>query len=480
MNYKMIFYILGWVLKIESVSMVIPLICALCYSEFPITYVWLGCIAICLVTGSLLSIKQPSNKTMYAREGFVAVALSWILMSLLGSLPFMLSGTITNFADAFFETVSGFTTTGASILTNVEIVPKSILMWRSLTHWIGGMGVLVFLMAIVPPSGGGNVHLLKAESPGPSVNKLVPKMRASAMLLYAIYIVMTMIQIILLLFGGLDIFESLTLSFGTAGTGGFSILNSGISSYSPYVQYVIGVFMVLFGIDFGLYYTLIFREAKSFLKSDELKVYLGIIITSIILIFVNSHQLFKTVEEAFRYIFFSVSSIITTTGYATADFNLWPEFSKVVLIILMFIGACAGSTGGGIKVSRIIILLKSIGKEIRTSVHPRTTYKLKMNGRIIQHETVRGVNVFMAAYVMIFFASLLVVSLDGYDFITNFTSIAATINNVGPGLGLVGPTGNFSIFSNISKIVMSMCMFVGRLEIFPMLLLLSPHTWAKK
>lgn len=478
MNYRMIIYILGWVLKIEAASMLIPLICALCYNE-PVN-TWLFCIFLCAVIGILFSMRQPSNKTMYAKEGFATVALSWILMSLLGSLPFVLSGTATNFADAFFETVSGFTTTGASILKDVEIVPKSILMWRSLTHWIGGMGVLVFLMAIVPLSGGGNVHLLKAESPGPSVNKLVPKMKSSAMLLYAIYIAMTLIQVIFLLFGGLDIFESLTLSFGTAGTGGFSILNSGIASYSPYIQYVIGVFMVLFGIDFGLYYILIFREAKSFFKSDELKVYLGIIFTAIILIFINSHELFKTVEEAFRHIFFSVSSIITTTGYVTTDYNIWPEFSKVILIMLMFIGACAGSTGGGIKVSRIIILLKSIGKEIRTSVHPRTTYKLKMNGRIIQHETVRGVNVYMAAYVMIFFASLLVVSLDGYDFTTNFTSIAATINNVGPGLGLVGPTGNFSIFSNISKIIMSMCMLVGRLEVFPMLLLFSPQTWAKK
>ena len=476
----MIFYILGWVLKIESVSMVIPLICALHYKEIPETYVWIGCIAICFVIGLLLSIKQPSNKIMYAREGFVAVALSWIFMSLFGALPFMLSGHIKSFVDAFFEIVSGFTTTGASILTDVEALPKSLLMWRSLSHWIGGMGVLVFLMAIVPLSGGGNVHLLKAESPGPSVSKLVPKLKSTAMILYAIYIVLTLTQIILLLFGGLDLFSSLALSFGTAGTGGFSILNSGVATYSPYVQYVITIFMILFGIDFSLYYALLLREAKSILKSSELKVYLGIIAMSILLIFVNTRWMFETAEEAFRHIAFTVGSIITTTGYSATDFNLWPEFSRVILVILMFVGACAGSTGGGIKVSRILILIKSIGKEVRTSVHPRTTLKLKMNGRIIPHETVRGVNVYMAAYIMIFFGAFLLISLDNFDFTTNFTAIVATLNNIGPGLNMVGPMGNFSEFSGFSKIIMSICMLIGRLEIFPMLLLFSPHTWTKK
>ncbi|MBQ7953828.1 MAG: TrkH family potassium uptake protein [Clostridia bacterium] len=480
MNYKMIFYILGWVLKIESVSMVIPLICALHYKEIPETYVWIGCIAICFVIGLLLSIKQPSNKIMYAREGFVAVALSWIFMSLFGALPFMLSGHIKSFVDAFFEIVSGFTTTGASILTDVEALPKSLLMWRSLSHWIGGMGVLVFLMAIVPLSGGGNVHLLKAESPGPSVSKLVPKLKSTAMILYAIYIVLTLTQIILLLFGGLDLFSSLALSFGTAGTGGFSILNSGVATYSPYVQYVITIFMILFGIDFSLYYALLLREAKSILKSSELKVYLGIIAMSILLIFVNTRWMFETAEEAFRHIAFTVGSIITTTGYSATDFNLWPEFSRVILVILMFVGACAGSTGGGIKVSRILILIKSIGKEVRTSVHPRTTLKLNMNVRFIPHETVRGVNVYMAAYIMIFFGAFLLISLDNFDFTTNFTAIVATLNNIGPGLNMVGPMGNFSEFSGFSKIIMSICMLIGRLEIFPMLLLFSPHTWTKK
>ena len=480
MNYKMIIYTLGWVLKIESITMLIPFICALCYRENPHSYIWLGCVLLCFAVGALLSFKQPQKKTMYAREGFVTVALSWILMSLFGAIPFVISGSIPNFFDAFFETVSGFSTTGASILTNVEALPKSFLMWRSLSHWIGGMGVLVFLMAIVPLSGGGNVHLLKAETTGPSVSKLVPKVKSTALILYAIYIALTVIQIILLLCGGLDLFSSLTLSFGTAGTGGFSILNSGIASYTPYVQYVITIFMILFGIDFSLYYALLFREFKTVLKSSEVKVYLGVIAMAILLIFINCRWMFDTVEEAFRNIAFTVGSIITTTGYATTDFNLWPEFSKAIIIIIMLTGACAGSTGGGIKISRIIILLKSIGKEVRTSVHPRTTLKLKMNGRIIPHETVRGVNVYMAAYAMIFFASFLIISLDNFDFTTNFTATLATLNNIGPGFNIVGPMGNFSEFSGLSKIVMSICMLIGRLEIFPMLLLLSPHTWTKK
>ena len=479
MNYKMINYIIGWVLRIEACALIIPLIFALCYSEKHEFYVLLACIAICLLSGVLIGFRQPTNKSMYAKEGFVSVALCWIFMSIFGSLPFILSGHITNVCDAIFETVSGFTTTGATILKDVETFPKSLLVWRSLTHWIGGMGVLVFLMAIVPLAGGGNLHLLRAESTGPAVGKLVPKVKSTAVMLYTIYIALTLIQIILLLAGGLNIFEALTLSLGTAGTGGFSILNSGIATYSPYVQYVITIFMILCGIDFSLYYALLFRETKNIFKSDELKAYLGIIALAVILIFINCRGLFDTFEEAIRHITFTVSSIITTTGYTTTDFNLWPEFSKVIIVLLMFIGACAGSTGGGIKVSRIIILLKSIVKEIRTSVHPRTTLKLKMNGRLIQHETVRSVNVYMAAYSVIFFIALLIISLDNFNFTANFTAIAATLNNIGPGLDMVGPAGNFSEFSGLSKIVMSLCMIIGRLEIFPMLLLFSPYTWKK-
>lgn len=479
MNYKMIFYILGWVLKIESVSMLIPFICALCYHENMEAKVWVGCIILCFIVGKLLTLKQPSNKTMYAKEGFVTVALSWIVISIFGSLPFFITGSIPNYADALFETISGFTTTGASILTDVEALPKSLLMWRSFTHWLGGMGVLVFLMAILPMSGGSTVYLLRAESTGPSVSKLVPRVKSTAMLLYAIYIVLTIVQIILLLAGGVSLFDSIALSFGTAGTGGFSVLNSGIATYSPYVQYVITIFMILFGVDFSLFHALLLMQAKNFFKSDEFKAYMGIIFASVLLIFINCRWMFGSIEEAFRHIFFTVGSLMTTTGYATTDFNLWPEFSKIILIILMLSGACAGSTGGGIKVSRILILLKSIVKEVQTSVHPRKILKIKMNGRIVAHETVRGVNVYMAAYIVIFFSALLLISLDNFNFTTNFTAIIGTLNNIGPGLDVVGPMGNYSGFSVFSKIILSVCMLIGRLEIFPMLLLFSPYTWKK-
>lgn len=479
MNYKMIVNILGSVLKIEAASMLVPLLCAFCYGEEFAAKIFVLCIVLCLIFGAILTMIKPKKNAMYAREGFVTVALSWIVMSVFGALPFVFSGGIPNFADAFFETVSGFTTTGASVVADVEALPKSLIMWRSLTHWIGGMGVLVFLMAILPLSENGSVYLLKAESPGPSVSKLVPKVKATAKLLYAIYIAFTALQVILMLLGGVSLFDALTLSFGTAGTGGFAIKNSSLADYSPYIQYVVTIFMILFGVDFSLYYMLIFKERKAFFKSSELRAYLGIIFISVTLIFLNCGYMFKSTEEAIRNIAFSVGSIITTTGYATADFNRWPEFSKVILVMLMFIGACAGSTGGGVKVSRVMILFKSIAKETRTSAHPNITLKLKMNGRILEHETVRGVNVFMASYIIIFAAALLLISLDNFDFTTNFTAIAATLNNIGPGLGMVGPTGNFSAFSAISKVVMSFCMLVGRLEIFPILLLFSPYTWKK-
>lgn len=475
----MILHILGWVLKIEAASMLVPLLCAVCFGETAEIFTFLLCIALCGSSGIVISARTPKTETMYAREGFVTVALSWVVLSIFGAFPFLISGAIPGFADAIFETVSGFTTTGASILTNVESLPKSLLMWRSFSHWLGGMGVLVFLMAILPLSGSGNLYLLKAESPGPSVGKLVPKVKATAKLLYTLYIVFTVLQIILLLLGGNDLFTSMTLSFGTAGTGGFSILNSGVATYSRYTQYIITIFMILFGVDFSLYYMLFFKEKKAFFKSSELQTYIGIIAVSILLIFVNCRGLFESAEETFRHAAFTVGSIITTTGYSTCDFNLWPELSKTILVGLMFIGACAGSTGGGIKVSRIIILVKSIIKEIRMYAHPRITLKLKMNGRTVEHETVRGVNVYMSAYVCIFALSLLIISLDNFGFTTNFTAIAATINNIGPGLGMVGPMGNYASFSALSKLVMSFCMLVGRLEIFPMLLLFSPYTWKK-
>jgi len=478
MNYKIILNTLGWVLNLEAAAMLLPLICAVAYGE-PYAYVFVICIAICLLIGIPATIKTPKNKTMYAREGFVIVTLSWIAMSLFGSLPFFISGCIPNFVDALFETVSGFTTTGASILKSVEVLPKCMLFWRSFTHWIGGMGVLVFLVAILPLSGGNNLYLIKAESTGPNVSKLVPKVRTTAKILYVMYFVLTVILIILMLLGGCSLFDSLTISFGTAGTGGFGVLDNSIAGYSPYIQKLVTVFMILFGIDFSLFYLLLLGKIKDVLRSEELRTYLGIIFFAIILITLNCFNVFNNLEETIRHAAFQVSSIITTTGFSTVDFDLWPEFSKLILVMLMFIGACAGSTGGGIKVSRILILVKSIGKELVTAIHPNSTRKITLNGRMVEHEIVRVVNVYMAAYILIYVVSLLIISIDNLDFTTNFTAIAATLNNIGPGLEKVGPTSNFSVFSNVSKLVFIMDMLIGRLEIFPFLVFFKLSTWKK-
>ena len=478
MNYKIIKHILGVVLRFEAICLALPMICSIVYKE-PHTLMYLICILLTLAAGFLLSPKSPKNKNMTQREGLISVGLAWLALSFFGALPFIFSGAIPNFEDALFETVSGFTTTGASILTDVEALPKSLLFWRSFTHWIGGMGVLVFLVAILPMSGGNNLNLIKAESPGPSVGKLVPKVRSTAKLLYGMYIVFTVAEVILLLLGKMNLFDSLTLTFGTAGTGGFSILNSSIATYSPYVQYVITIFMILFGIDFTIYFLLFFGKIKAAFQSSEVRAYLGIITMAILLVFFNCRALFQTAEETFRHSAFQVASIITTTGYSTTDFDLWPEFSKTILVILMFIGACAGSTGGGIKVSRIIILVKSLFKQLKLSAHPKSTFKLTMNGHIIEHETIRSVNSYMVAYLVIFMLSLLIISIDNFDFTSNFTAIAATINNVGPGLAAVGPTQNFSIYSPLSKLVMIFDMLIGRLEIFPLLILFYPKAWKK-
>lgn len=478
MNYKIILNTLGWVLNIEAAAMLLPLICAAIYKEECIITFAL-CIVLCLIFGFSLTLKSPKKKSMYSREGFISVALSWIVLSIFGALPFFLSGYVPSFIDALFETVSGFTTTGSSILSDVDSLPKSLIFWRSFTHWIGGMGVLVFLVALLPLSGGSNFHLIKAESPGPSVSKLVPKVRSTAKILYQMYLVMTVIEIVLLLFGGLSLFEALTLSFGTAGTGGFAIANSGCADYTPYVQNVITVFMILFGIDFSLYYLLLLGKVRDVVRSDEVKAYLGIITAAIVIITINCRDLFASVWDTLRHAAFQVASIITTTGYATTDFNLWPELSKCILVLLMFIGACAGSTGGGIKVSRIIILCKTIFKELTLVIHPNSTRKITMNGRPVEHNVVRGINVYMAAYLAIFAVSLLVVSIDSFDFTTNFTAIASTLNNIGPGLARVGPMSNFSAYSGLSKLVMVADMLIGRLEIFPMLVLFFPATWRK-
>lgn len=478
MNHRIITYTLGWVLNIEGVCLLLPLICSLLYKD-SCSLIFLLCAGLCIVFGAALSLRQPKKKAMYAKEGFVIVALSWIVMSIFGALPFYLSGYIPNYIDALFETVSGFTTTGASVLSDVEALPKSLLFWRSFTHWIGGMGVLVFLVAILPLSGGGNMHLIKAESPGPAVSKLVPKVKSSAKILYGIYIIFTLLEVFFLLFGGMTLFEAFTLSFGTAGTGGFGLLNSSIGEYSSYVQIVITVFMIIFGIDFSLYYLILLRRFKTAVKSEELRAYIGIIAVSVILITVNCRGLYESLFEAVKHSAFQVSSIITTTGFSTVDFDLWPSFSKTILVMLMFCGACAGSTGGGIKVSRLLILFKSICREIRIAAHPRMTKKITVNGRVVEHETVRNINVFLAVYIVIFFASLLIISLDNFGFTTNFTAVAAAFNNIGPGLAEVGPTRNFSLYSPLSTLVLTFDMLAGRLEIFPLLVMLSPYTWKK-
>ncbi len=478
MNYKLIFNTLGWVLICLGALMLFPAVCALIYGEETL-FSFLSAIAISLFIGCLLTAKPPKSKTMYSKEGYIIVALSWILISLIGAIPFVVSNSIPNFVDAVFETASGFTTTGASILKDVEVLPKSIIFWRSFTHWIGGMGVLVFLVAFLPLSGSTNLYLIKAESPGPSVSKLVPKVRSTAKILYYIYIVLTAVQVILLLLGGLNLFDSLTLTFGTAGTGGFSIKNSGLANYSSYTQIVITIFMILFGIDFSCYYLLILGKFKDAFRSNEVRGYLLIILSAITLICINCYRLFDNMFEAIKHVSFQVASLITTTGYATVDFDLWPEFSKTVLILVMFIGACAGSTGGGIKVSRIIILLKSIAKEIKIAAHPNSVHKTTMNGRTIEHDTLRAINVFMVAYLAVFTASLLIISIDNFDFTTNFTAVLATLNNIGPGLAKVGPSQNFSLYSNFSTVILTLDMLIGRLEIFPVLVLLSPYTWKK-
>ncbi len=478
MNYKMIRYTLGWVLNIEALCMILPLISSFIFND-GCTLVFTCTIVLCTVIGIFLRIKPPVFKDVYAKEGFIIVALSWILISIFGALPFYISGYIPKYYDALFETISGFTTTGASILTNVEIIPKSLLLWRSFTHWIGGMGVLVFIVAILPLAGGSNLHLIRAESPGPSVNKLVPKVKSTAKILYSIYLGMTVLEFLLLFFGEMDWFEALTTTFGTAGTGGFGIKNSSLADYSTYSQVVVTIFMFMFGVDFSLYYLILLKKFKDAIRSEELRTYAIIFISAIVLISINCADMYSTFSENLKHTAFQVASIATTTGYTTVDFDLWPEFSKTILVVLMLIGACAGSTAGGIKVSRIIILLKTIRKEIKTSAHPNSTHKIKLNSRIVEHQTVRAINVFMMAYFAIFLISMLLISFDNFNFTTNFTAVAATINNIGPGLASVGPTQNFAAFSPLSKIILSLNMLIGRLEIFPILILFTPYTWKK-
>lgn len=478
MNYSVINYIIGWVLSLESIFMLLPCIVAIIYQEKTGFSFFIVAVA-CFVFGTIIKRNKTKDQIYYAREGFVIVALSWLVMSICGAVPFVISGEIPNFIDALFETISGFTTTGASILSEVESLSHAALFWRSFTHWIGGMGVFVFLLAVLPMAGGYNMHLMRAESPGPSVGKLVPKVRESAKILYGIYFAMTVVEIIFLLTAGMTLFDAVTTSFGTAGTGGFGIKNDSMAGYSVSIQWIVTIFMILFGVNFNAYYLLLGKNKKDAFKMEEVRWYFFIIFATVIIIAFNIKDISGSIGTAIRDSAFQVASIITTTGFSTVDFNLWPQLSKSLLVLIMFIGACAGSTGGGIKVSRIIILFKTVKMEINKFIHPRSVKVIKIDDKAVDNDTVRGVNVFLATYVIIFGISMLILTFDNYDMVTNFTAITATINNIGPGLEVVGPTGNFGGFSAAAKIVLMFDMLAGRLELYPMLLLFSPSVWKK-
>ncbi len=479
MNYSMVLYILGYILKFESAFLMLPVVVGLIYKESAgLSY--LAVAAICLVLGLSLTHKRPVSSNLYTREGFVAVALSWIVMSIFGAMPFVLCGDIPSYVDALFETISGFTTTGASILTDVEVLTRTSLFWRSFTHWIGGMGVFVFIMAILPLMGGSTMNLMKAESPGPSVSKLVPHVKDTAKILYGMYITITLCEILLLCIFGMPLFDALCATFGTVGTGGFGIKNSSIAAYSPALQNIVTVFMILSGINYTFYFFLLSRKIKDAFHIEEVRWYLLLILAAVGAIVYDIRNLYPTIGEAIHHAFFQVGSIITTTGYATADFDLWPSFSKTILVILMFVGACAGSTGGGMKVSRLVMLFKSIKKELSLIIHPRAVRKLRMDGHVVEHGILRSTNVFLVIYFMLLLSSTLLVSIDEFDFTTNFTAVVSALNNIGPGLNQVGPTQNFSIFSAFSKFVLMFDMLAGRLELFPMMVLFMPSTWKRK
>lgn len=480
MNYSIIRYVLGWIIKVEGLFLLLPLLTAIIYQE-QAGFSFLICAVASILVGTLLSYRKPADKTFYAREGFITVALGWVVMSLVGAMPFFISGEIPFYLDAFFEIVSGFTTTGASILSDVEALSKCMLLWRSFSHWLGGMGVLVFVLAVLPLSGGESMHLLKAESPGPSVSKLVPKMRYTAGILYLIYTGMMLVEIVLLLLGDMPLFDALCMSFGSAGTGGFSILNSGCATYTTYQQAVITIFMFLFGVNFSFYFLILMRRKKEAFSMEEVKWYVIIFASIVLLITLNlSVAMGGNPLMNFHHAAFQVSSVMTTTGYATVDFDLWPSFSKVLMLLAMLIGACAGSTGGGIKVSRVMIYAKTIKKEFSSLLHPRSIKVLKMDGKKIEHVVLRSANVYLCAYVFLFVLSLIVISLDNFDLETNFTAVLATLNNIGPGLAGVGPTKNFGSYSVLSKLVLCFNMLAGRLELFPMLLLFIPSAWKRK
>ena len=479
MNFKMMGRFLAQILSIEGIFMVPALCISLYCGDSPAARGFLLSMAVIAVLVAILFLLcRGAPSAFYAREGLVCVGLSWIVLSAVGCLPFWISREIPSYIDAFFETVSGFTTTGASIVPEVEKLSNGILYWRSFSHWLGGMGVLVFLLAFTGEKGQGfTMHLLRAESPGPNVGKLVPKMRTTAAILYVIYVAMTIINIIFLVIGDMPLFEAVCHAFGTAGTGGFGIKNDSLASYSPYLQNVTTVFMILFGVNFSCYYLLLVRQWKNVFGDEELRVYIGIILGSILLIVLNTRDLYGTLEETIRHAAFQVGSIITTTGYATTDFDLWPSFSKTILLCLMVVGASAGSTGGGLKVGRLLLLLKGVRRNIRQMLHPRKVEVVRNNGEVVDQKILDTTNAYLAAYVVIIFLVFLIISLDGFSTGTNFSAVLCTFNNIGPGLEAVGPTCNFSQYSDLSKLVLSWAMLAGRLEIFPILVLFSKDTW---
>lgn len=479
MNIKMIIYMLGWLLNTVAAMMLVPFMVSIYYHEDSGRF-FLACALAMFVVGVLLIRKRPENKAFFAKEGYVVTALSWLLLSVCGCMPFYLSGEIPSFTNALFECISGFTTTGASILNNVEGLSRCMNFWRCFIQLIGGMGVLVFMLALIPLTGGQDLHLMRAESPGPSVGKLVPKVQKTAYYLYAIYFSLTLLEIICLVIAGMPLYDAVCTSFTTTSTGGFGVRNTSLCDYSPAIQYVVSVFLFLAGINYNFFFFAIVKRFKDAFSMQEVKVYVAVFVIAVAVITGNLIYSGMLVEESFRHAFHQVGSIITTAGFSSTDFDLWPSLSKSILVLLMFTGGCAGSTSGGIKMSRILIYFKTFKKEMNQLCHPRNVKVIKVDDKPLAHNVLRSANVFLVAYLLIFVASVLLVSVDGYDFTTNFTAVASAVGNIGPGLSLVGPTKNFDLYSNFSKFVLMFDMLAGRLEIFPLLVLFNPATWRRQ